>query len=127
MRVRRFGFYTRATEVKTPLDIYLQRYSRLSARYTVQRYDQLWYVLGSDELGAVARADSPPLPTRRQQPQQTQRLRTALSRLPRDIVKEIGKRIPLLIPPFTNNILHRTLQDHLAGVTVVGNKGSWLT
>ena len=28
----------RATEVKTPLDIYLQRYSRLSARYTVQRY-----------------------------------------------------------------------------------------
>ena len=53
MRVRRFGFYTRATEVKTPLDIYLQRYSRLSARYTVQRYDQLWYVLGSDELGTV--------------------------------------------------------------------------
>ena len=115
----------RATEVKNPLGIYLQRYSRLSARYTVQRYDQLWYVLGSDELGAVARADSPPLPTRRQQPQQTQRLRTALSRLPRDIVKEIGKRIPLPIPPFTNDILHRTLQDHLA--CVVGNKGSWLT
>ena len=126
MRVRRFGFYTRATEVKTPLDIYLQRYSRLSACYTVQRYDQLWYVLGSDELGAVARADSP-LPTRRQQPQQTQRLRTALSRLPRDIVKEIGKRIPLLIPPFTNNILRRALKDHPSLAGVVGNKGSWLT
>ena len=47
----------RATEVKTPLDIYLQRYSRLSARYTVQRYQLLvcawkgvwcWWGLGAE-------------------------------------------------------------------------------
>ena len=49
----------RATEVKNPLGhgIYLQRYSRLSARYTVQRYQLLvcawkgvwcWWGLGAE-------------------------------------------------------------------------------
>ena len=40
---------------------------------------------------------------------------TALDELPDDVVKQIGKRHPLLIPPFTNDTLRRAVQDYLAG------------
>ena len=35
--------------------------------------------------------------------------------LPADVVKQIGKRHPLLIPPFTNKTLGRAIKDYLAG------------
>ena len=35
--------------------------------------------------------------------------------LPADVVKQIGKRHPLLIPPFTNATLRRAVKDYLAG------------
>ena len=44
-----------------------------------------------------------------------QELSTALRLLPADVVKQIGKRHPLLIPPFTNDTLRRAVQDYLAG------------
>ena len=44
-----------------------------------------------------------------------QELFTALQLLPADVVKQIGKRHPLLIPPFTNDTLRRAVQDYLAG------------
>ena len=54
--------------------------------------------------------------TRRRLSQLTQQeLFTALRLLPADVVKQIGKRHPLLIPPFTNDTLRRAVQDYLAG------------
>jgi len=54
--------------------------------------------------------------TRRRLSQLTQQeLLTALDELPDDVVKQIGKRHPLLIPPFTNDTLRRAVQDYLAG------------
>ena len=54
--------------------------------------------------------------TRRRLSQLTQQeLFTALQLLPADVVKQIGKRHPLLIPPFTNDTLRRAVQDYLAG------------
>ena len=44
-----------------------------------------------------------------------QELFTALQLLPADVVKQIGKRHPLLIPPFTNDTLRRAVKDYLAG------------
>ena len=35
--------------------------------------------------------------------------------MPPDVVKEIGKMHPLLIPPFTNDTLRRAVKDYLAG------------
>ena len=35
--------------------------------------------------------------------------------LPADVVKQIGKRHPLLIPPFTNHTLRRAVRNYLAG------------
>ena len=54
--------------------------------------------------------------TRRRLSQLTQQeLLTALEELPVDVVKQIGKRHPLLIPPFTNDTLRRAVQDYLSG------------
>ena len=54
--------------------------------------------------------------TRRRLSQLTQQeLFAALEELPADVVKKIGKRHPLLIPPFTNATLRRAVQDYLAG------------
>ena len=54
--------------------------------------------------------------TRRRLSQLTQQeLFTALQLLPADVVKQIGKRHPLLIPPFTNKTLRRAVKDYLAG------------
>ena len=54
--------------------------------------------------------------TRRRLSQLTQQeLSTALQLLPADVVKQIGKRHPLLIPPFTNDTLRRAVNDYLAG------------
>ena len=54
--------------------------------------------------------------TRRRLSQLTQQeLFAALEELPADVVKQIGKRHPLLIPPFTNDTLRRAVQDYLAG------------
>ena len=54
--------------------------------------------------------------TRRRLSQLTQQeLSTALQLLPADVVKQIGKRHPLLIPPFTNATLRRAVKDYLAG------------
>ena len=54
--------------------------------------------------------------TRRRLSQLTQQeLLTALEELPADVVKQIGKRHPLLIPPFTNDTLRRAVEDYLAG------------
>ena len=54
--------------------------------------------------------------TRKRLSQLTQQeLFTALEELPADVVKKIGKRHPLLIPPFTNATLRRAVQDYLAG------------
>ena len=56
--------------------------------------------------------------TRKRLSQLTQQeLFTALEELPADVVKKIGKRHPLLIPPFTNATLRRAVQDYLAGGT----------
>ena len=44
-----------------------------------------------------------------------QELFTALQLLPADVVKQIAKRHPLLIPPFTNKTLRRAVKDYLAG------------
>ena len=53
--------------------------------------------------------------TRRRLSQLTQQeLSTALQLLPADVVKQIGKRHPLLIPPFTNDTLRRAVKDYLA-------------
>ena len=53
--------------------------------------------------------------TRRRLSQLTQQeLFTALQLLPADVVKQIGKRHPLLIPPFTNDTLRRAVKDYLA-------------
>ena len=55
--------------------------------------------------------------TRRQLSQLTQqelfRVFTALRLLPADVVKQIGKRHPLLIPPFTNDTLRRAVEDYV--------------
>ena len=54
--------------------------------------------------------------TRRRLSQLTQQeLFAALEELPADVVKKIGKRHPLLIPPFTNATLRRAVKDYLAG------------
>ena len=54
--------------------------------------------------------------TRRRLSQLTQQeLLTAVRLLPADVVKQIGKRHPLLIPPFTNATLRRAVKDYLAG------------
>ena len=54
--------------------------------------------------------------TRRRLSQLTQQeLLTAVRLLPADVVKQIGKRHPLLIPPFTNDTLRRAVKDYLAG------------
>ncbi len=54
--------------------------------------------------------------TRRRLSQLTQQeLLTALEELPADVVKQIGKRHPLLIPPFTNDTLRRAVEDYVAG------------
>ena len=54
--------------------------------------------------------------TRRRLSQLTQQeLLTALEELPADVVKQIAKRHPLLIPPFTNDTLSRAVDDYLAG------------
>ena len=54
--------------------------------------------------------------TRRRLSQLTQQeLSTALQLLPADVVKQIGKRHPLLIPPFTNHTLRRAVRNYLAG------------
>ena len=54
--------------------------------------------------------------TRRRLSQLTQQeLLTAVRLLPADVVKQIGKRHPLLIPPFTNDTLRRAVHDYLAG------------
>ena len=54
--------------------------------------------------------------TRRRLSQLTQQeLSTALQLLPADVLKQIGKRHPLLIPPFTNKTLRRAVKDYLAG------------
>ena len=38
-----------------------------------------------------------------------------MEELPADVVKQIGERHPLLIPPFTNDTLRRAVNDYLAG------------
>ena len=54
--------------------------------------------------------------TRRRLSQLTQQeLLAAVRLLPADVVKQIAKRHPLLIPPFTNATLRRAVQDYLAG------------
>ena len=54
--------------------------------------------------------------TRRRLSQLTQQeLFAALQLLPADVFKQIGKRHPLLIPPFTNDTLRRAVKDYLAG------------
>ena len=54
--------------------------------------------------------------TRKRLSQLTQQeLLTALEELPADVVKQIGERHPLLIPPFTNDTLRRAVNDYLAG------------
>ena len=54
--------------------------------------------------------------TRKRLSQLTQQeLLTALEELPVDVVKQIGKRHPLLIPPFTNDTLRRAVEDYVAG------------
>ena len=54
--------------------------------------------------------------TRKRLSQLTQQeLLTALEELPADVVKQIGERHPLLIPPFTNDTLSRAVKDYLAG------------
>ena len=54
--------------------------------------------------------------TRRRLSQLTQQeLFAALEELPADVVKQIAKRHPLLIPPFTNDTLSRAVDDYLAG------------
>ena len=40
---------------------------------------------------------------------------TGQEELPAEVVKQIGKRHPLLIPPFTNDTLRRAVNDYLAG------------
>ena len=53
--------------------------------------------------------------TRKRLSQLTQQeLLTALEELPADVFKQIGKRHPLLIPPFTNKTLGRAIKDYLA-------------
>ena len=54
--------------------------------------------------------------TRRRLSQLTQQeLFAALEELPADVVKQIAKMHPLLIPPFTNDTLCRGVSDYLAG------------
>ena len=54
--------------------------------------------------------------TRKRLSQLTQQeLLTAVRQLPADVVKQIGKRHPLLIHPFTNATLRRAVKDYLAG------------
>ena len=54
--------------------------------------------------------------TRKRLSQLTQQeLLTTVRLLPADVVKQIGKRHPLLIPPFTNDTLRRAVHDYLAG------------
>ena len=74
---------------------------------------------GSGKKGSARARNSKKLRggvTRRRLSQLTQQeLSTALEDLPADVVKQIGKRHPLLIPPFTNATLRRAVQDYLAG------------
>ena len=54
--------------------------------------------------------------TRKRLSQLTQQeLFAALEELPADVVKQIAKMHPLLIPPFTNDTLSRAVHDYLAG------------
>jgi surface protein len=54
--------------------------------------------------------------TRKRLSQLTQQeLFAALEELPADVVKQIAKMHPLLIPPFTNDTLRRAVHDYLAG------------
>ncbi len=54
--------------------------------------------------------------TRRRLSQLTQQeLFAALEELPVDVVKQIAKMHPLLIPPFTNDTLRRAVEDYVAG------------
>ena len=77
--------------------------------------------LGIPLLPPAARARNPKklrggFTTRKRLSQLTQQeLLTAVGELPADVVKQIGKRHPLLIPPFTNDTLRRAVQDYLAG------------
>ena len=74
---------------------------------------------GSGKKGSARARNSKKLRggvTRRRLSQLTQQeLLTAVRLLPADVVKQIGKRHPLLIPPFTNDTLRRAVQDYLAG------------
>ena len=54
--------------------------------------------------------------TRKRLSQLTQQeLLTTVRQLPADVGKQIGKRHPLLIHPFTNATLRRAVKDYLAG------------
>ena len=74
---------------------------------------------GSGKKGSARARNSKKLRggvTRRRLSQLTQQeLLTAVRLLPADVVKQIGKRHPLLIPPFTNDTLRRAVQDYIAG------------
>ena len=74
---------------------------------------------GSGKKGSARARNSKKLRggvTRRRLSQLTQQeLLTAVRLLPADVVKQIGKRHPLLIPPFTNDTLRRAVHDYLAG------------
>ena len=77
--------------------------------------------LGIPLLPPAARARNPKklrggFTTRKRLSQLTQQeLLTAVRQLPADVVKQIGKRHPLLIHPFTNATLRRAVKDYLAG------------
>jgi hypothetical protein len=56
------------------------------------------------------------------------------ARMSPEVIREIGKRHPLLIPPFTNFRLQRAVHDYLAGgdrkqriVAKYGEIGNWET
>ena len=74
---------------------------------------------GSGKKGSARARNSKKLRggvTRRRLSQLTQQeLLTTVRLLPADVVKQIGKRHPLLIPPFTNATLRRAVEDYLAG------------
>ena len=77
--------------------------------------------LGIPLLPPAARARNPKkqrggFTTRKRLSQLTQQeLFAALEELPADVVKQIAKMHPLLIPPFTNDTLSRAVDDYLAG------------
>ena len=68
--------------------------------------------------------------TRKRLSQLTQQeLLTALEELPADVVKQIGERHPLLIPPFTNDTLRRAVNDYGEGgserIREAWGEGGW--